>query len=222
MGISENYKQLRSEIPDHVTIVLAAKTRTNEEIEEAISAGATDIGENYLQEAEKAYAGVSDPKKVKWHMIGHLQTRKINKALKIFDVVQTIDSIDKALEINKKAEAQNIESLEVYIEVNIGDEESKAGMSGDYDEIEKLAEKISGMNRLKLKGIMTMGPFIDPEELRPYFKTTKKIFDKIKTKNLPNVDLQVLSMGMSDSYKVAIEEGSNMVRLGTIVFGARG
>lgn len=222
MSITQNYQRIRDEIPDEVTIVLAAKTRTSEEIEEAIAAGATDIGENYVQEAEAVYHALGEKaKQVRWHMIGTLQKNKINKALQVFDVFQTVDSPDKALAVNTRA-GRIGKVLPVYIEVNIGSEITKSGIPPEYDQIEQLVCEMSTLEYLKIEGLMTMGPLsYDPEESRPYFRKTKKIFDKIRSLQLPNVTMQTLSMGMSGSYKVAIEEGANMVRLGTIIFGAR-
>ena len=222
MHIAKNYQKIREEIPDNVTIVLAGKTRTHGEIEEVIEAGATDIGENYVQEAEKMYDSLGEKaKKVRWNMIGHLQKNKINKALKIFDVVQTVDSLEKAAAIDKRAQGMG-KSVSIFLEINIGSEMTKAGIKPEYEVIKNLVREISKLEHLSLEGLMTMGPrFGDPEDSRPYFRETKDVFERIKMLNLPRVKMKVLSMGMSNSYKVAIEEGSNMVRLGTVVFGER-
>jgi len=222
-NITENYQKIRQEIPDYVRIVLAGKTKSAEEIKEVIEAGATDIGENYVQEAEKINLELGKMSNaVKWHMIGHLQKNKINKALTIFDVIQTIDSLEKARDINKRVERAGKRVIPVLIEINIGSEMTKAGIKPEYKNVESLVRETSKLNNLKLEGLMTMGPrFGNPEESRPYFRKTKQIFDKIKVLKLPNVNMNILSMGMSNSYKVAIEEGSNMIRLGTIVFGKR-
>ena len=222
MSIKENYQRIRAEVPEHVTIVLAAKTRTVEEVIEAINAGATHIGENYVQEAEAMYAALGERlNEVEWHLIGALQKNKINKALPIFDVFQTVDSLEKAKAIDTRV-ARLGKVLPVYIEVNIGSEDSKAGMPPEYEAIEQLVREVASLEHLRLEGIMTMGVFSpDPEESRPYFRQAKKIFDQLSSLDIPNVSLNTLSMGMSDSYQVAIEEGSNMIRLGTVVFGAR-
>jgi len=223
-----NYVKIRQEIPKDVTIVLSVKTRTLAEIEDAIGAGVTDIGQNYVQEAGQMYSALQkEAAKVKWHMIGHLQANKINKALRIFDVIQTVDSLEKAVAIDKRVERAKKKIVPVYIEVNIGSEFSKAGIKPaehePFDEyMEKLAKDISALGHLRLAGLMTMGPrFGNPEDVRPYFRRTRKIFERIKALDLPNVDMKYLSMGMTNSYKVAIEEGSNMVRIGTAVFGER-
>jgi pyridoxal phosphate enzyme (YggS family) len=228
MSITENYARIREEIPDDVTIVLSGKTRTVEQIEEAIDAGVTDIGENYVQEAGQMYSALQKKAaKVKWHMIGHLQTNKINKAIRIFDVIQTIDSLEKAAAVDKRVETARKQIVPVYIEINIGSEDSKAGIKPaehePFDEyIEKLIRDVSELEYIRLEGLMTMGPrFGNPEDVRPYFRRTRTIFEKIKGLNLPNVDMKYLSMGMTNSYRVAIEEGSNMVRIGTAIFGKR-
>jgi len=228
MNIAQNYKRIREEIPDNVTIVLAAKAKPAEEIEQAVDAGATDIGQNYVQEAGQIYSAFrKKAAKVRWHMIGHLQTNKINKALRVFDVIQTIDSLVKAEAIDKRVERAKRKIVPVFIEINIGSEDSKAGIRPDDYEpfeayIKKLIKDMSKLEHLRIEGLMTMGPrFGNPEDVRPYFRRTRKIFQKIKGLDLPNVDMKYLSMGMTNSYRVAIEEGSNMVRIGTAIFGAR-
>jgi hypothetical protein len=222
MGIAENIKKIRDEIPENITLLAAAKTRNAEEIKEAIDSGVTHIGENYVQETEKVYEELGEyASRVQWHMIGHLQTNKIHKALSLFDVIQTVESVTKAQALNKRAATHN-RTVSVYIEINIGNELSKSGLKPDYEEIKQVAEGISLLEWLRLDGIMTMGPFsATPEELRPYFKKTKEIFDRLCDLNLKNASMHTLSMGMSNSFKVAIEEGSTMVRLGTILFGNR-
>ena len=223
MSIRENYQKIREEIPDNVTIVLASKTRTPEEIEEVIEAGAADIGENYVQEAENMYNALSEKaKRVKWHMIGHLQRNKINRAVKLFDILQTVDSLETAAAIDKRVETAGEKIIQVLIEINIGSEMTKAGIKPEYETVENLVKEISEFEHLQLEGLMTMGPrFGNPEDSRKYFQKTRGIFEKIRAANFPNVDMKTLSMGMSNSYKTAIEEGSNMVRVGTIVFGER-
>ncbi len=228
MSVTENYARLREEIPADVTIVVSCKTRTAEGIEEVIDAGATDIGENYVQEAGQMYSALrGKAAKVKWHMIGNLQTNKINKALRIFDVIQTVDSLEKAAAIDKRVENARKRIVPVFIEINIGSEDSKAGIRPDEHEpfeayIEKLIRDMSKLEHLSIEGLMTMGPrFGNPEDVRPYFKKTRRTFERIRNLSLPNVDMKYLSMGMTNSYRVAIEESSNMVRIGTAIFGER-
>lgn len=222
MSIGENYLRIRREIPDYVRIVLAAKTRQPAEVAEAIGAGATDIGENYVQEAAAMIQALGEKAKtVTWHMIGELQKNKINKALPIFDVIQTIDSLEKAIAVDKRA-ARFEKVVPVLIEINSAAEPNKSGLAPNLSLAETVARGISQLKYLRLQGVMTMGPFgADAEDIRPYFRKTREIFDHLKALEIPGVRMNTLSMGMSDSYRVAIEEGANMVRLGTIIFGAR-
>lgn len=217
MSIKENVEKIKSEIPNDVTLVAATKTRPIREIEEAIESGITIIGENYVQEAEKKYNVLKD--KVKFHFVGHLQTNKVKKAVGIFSMLQTVDSLKLAEEIDKRCKAIN-KIMPVLIEVNVGKEENKTGVLPE-DTI-WLIKKINNLKNIKIKGLMTMAPYFDnPEKTRPYFKKTKELFDRIKALNTPNVYMEILSMGMSDSYKIAVEEGSNMIRIGTKIFGER-
>jgi len=219
MSIAENYRKIREEIPEYVSIVLAGKKRTVEELLEVINAGATDIGENYVQEAEAMYKSLNDDvRKVRWHMIGPLQRNKVNKALSFFDVLQTVDSLKLAEVIDKRARKME-KVIPIYIEINSGKEPQKAGVMPEN--AEELIRQIARFENIKIEGLMTMGPrFGNPEDARPYFKETRRIFEHIKS-SMPNLDMKVLSMGMTNSYKVAIEEGSNMVRIGTAIFGER-
>ncbi len=222
MSITKAYQRIRKEVPDHVTIVLAAKTRTREEVEEAIAAGATDIGENYVQEGESMHAELGElAHTVTWHMIGDLQTNKINKTLPVFDMIQTVDSLKKAEAVSLRA--QRIDKvMPVLIEINIGSERTKSGIAPELSLVEALVRDAAALPGITIKGLMTMGPrFGDPEQSRMYFRKTRDIFESIRAQNLDNVAMEHLSMGMSNSYKVAIEEGATMVRLGTCVFGAR-
>jgi pyridoxal phosphate enzyme (YggS family) len=228
MSITENYQKIREEIPEDILVVVASKTRTPEEIVEVIEAGARDLGENYVQEAEKMKQELGEKANtVKWHMIGHLQKNKINKALSVFDVIQTIDSLQKAQAIDKRAERAGRSVIPVLVEINIGSEDSKAGVKPEEHEpfeeyMEKLIRDASKFEHLRVEGLMTMGPrFGNPEDSKPYFRRIREIFEKIKGLNMPNVDMKYLSMGMTNSYRVAIEEGSNMVRIGTAIFGPR-
>jgi len=217
MGIRENVKCLLREIPEDVILVAAAKTRTPQEVLEAVEAGIKVIGENYVQEAERAFELVG--KRAEWHFIGHLQRNKVKRAVKIFDMIQTVDSFDIAREIDKRC-AQIGKVMSVLCEVNIADERTKWGVKAE--EVEELVRSISPLRYIKVMGLMTMGPYSeDPERLRPYFKKMREIFEKIKKMDIPNVEMRYLSMGMSDSYYIAIEEGANIVRIGTKIFGPR-
>jgi pyridoxal phosphate enzyme (YggS family) len=217
-AISYNVKKLLKETPSDITIVAAVKGRTVEEVQEAIESGIKYIGENYLQEAEKKYPFIG--KVVRWHFIGHIQKRKSKKIVELFDMVETLDSIEVAEEINQ--EASKIDKImPVLIEVNSGREQQKSGLI--TENVESFIEQISHFKNIKVQGIMTMGPFFeDAEKLRPCFIEARKLFEDIKKKNIQNVEMEFLSMGMSSSYKVAIEEGANIIRIGTLIFGPRG
>jgi pyridoxal phosphate enzyme (YggS family) len=215
--IKENVKELLAELPEGVHLVGAAKTRTPEEINEAVAAGLQIIGENYVQEAERAFQVVGN--RAKWHMIGHLQSNKAKKAARVFDMIETVDSMKLAREIDKCC-GKIGKIMPVLIEINSGEETQKAGVLPD--EAIALIKEMSALEHIKIMGLMTMGPFTgDPEEARPYFVKTRDIFQKLKQMNLPNAEMRYLSMGMSNSYKVALEEGANMVRIGTKIFGER-
>ncbi len=229
MNIGENYQKIRAEIPSEVRIIVAAKGRTSAEIEEVIEAGATDIGENYVQEAETAIKTLERDlaRRVKWHMIGPLQKNKINKALPIFDFIQTVDSLELARDIDKRVLKCGKEFIPILLEINIGSEESKYGIKpGDHESLEKFLERlvygISQLAHIRLEGLMTMGAFgANPEQFRQDFRKTKNIFDHLAKLELEQVDMKYLSMGMTDSYRIAIEEGANVVRIGTAIFGPR-
>jgi pyridoxal phosphate enzyme (YggS family) len=215
--IKENVKEILAELPEGVQLVGAAKTRTPEEIKEAVEAGLEIIGENYVQEAERAFQVVGD--RAKWHMIGHLQRNKAKKAVKVFDMIETVDSMKLAKEIDKCCDKIH-KIMPILIEFNSGEETQKAGVLPE--DAVALIQEMSTLKRIKIMGLMTMGPFTgDPEEARPYFVKTREIFEKLKEKNFPNVEMRYLSMGMSNSYGVALEEGANMVRIGTKIFGER-
>ena len=217
MSIEENIEEIKKEISRNVRLVAATKTRTVEEIKRAIEAGITDIGENYIQEAEEKYSKLRG--NVRFHFIGHLQTNKVKKAVELFDMIQTVDSLNVAKEIDKRCKDIS-KIMPILIEVNSGKEENKDGCMPEN--VESLIKEISKLKNLKVKGLMTMAPFFDdPEKDRPFFRLTKRLFDKIKGLNMPNVDMETLSMGMTDTYKIAIEEGSNMIRIGTKIFGPR-
>ena len=224
MEAAENYRRLREEIPEYVTIVVAAKTRTAEEVSAVVDAGATDVGENYVQEGMEVKGALGDSAgRARWHLIGPLQKNKVNKALATFDVIQTVGDYEIAEAIDKRVERAGRDVVPVYLEINIGSEATKYGLRPDYGLIEDLVRRISGnLTHLRIEGLMTMGPRSgDPEDLRPYFRRTREIFERLRDLDLPGVDMRVLSMGMTGSYRVAIEEGSNMVRIGTAIFGAR-
>jgi hypothetical protein len=215
--IKENVKQLLKELPAGVELVAAAKQQTPEKILAAIEAGVKIIGENYVQEALAAYQVIGQ--RVSWSFIGHLQKNKVKKAVEIFDIIETVDSVELAGEINRRAAARG-KIMPVLIEVNSGREPQKFGVFPE--KVEELARAVIRFSNLKLSGLLTMGPFEgDPEEARPYFRETKQLFDYLSSLNLPGADIRILSMGMTNSYRVAIEEGATRVRIGTKIFGPR-
>jgi len=220
--VSELTKQsvakLLAELPDGVEVVAAAKTRTPEEVLEVVQAGIKIIGQNYVKEAKEAYELVG--KRAKWHFIGTFQKHNVRRnVLEIFDMIETVDSLEIAKEIDRKC-AQINKIMPILIEVNSGKEPQKSGVL--LEDVEQLSKEISGLKNVKMMGLMTMGPrFGNPENSRPYFVETKRIFEKIKGLKLPNVEMRYLSMGMTNSYKVALEEGANIIRIGTKIFGER-
>jgi len=218
MGIiTENVKQILAEIPPGVEVVAAAKTRNAAEILEAIAAGIRIIGENYVQEAEEAHQEIGAW--AVWHFIGHLQKNKVKKAAAICDMVETVDSLDLAAEIDKRCAALG-KIMPVLIEINSGREPQKAGVFPEN--AADLIKQISGLEHVRVEGLMTMGPLTgQPDDYRPYFKETKKAFESLKSLGLPRVTMKYLSMGMTGSYKVALEEGANILRIGSKIFGER-
>jgi len=217
MSIKQSAKKILDELPEGVQLVAASKTRTPEEILEAVDAGVQIIGQNYVQEAERAYEVVGN--RAKWHFIGHLQRNKVKKAVRIFDMIETVDSYEIAREIDKRCQEIG-KVMPVLIEVNIGKEPQKSGVLPE--DTEQLLRDISALPNIKVMGLMTMGPLSeDPEDSRPYFVAMKKLFERIKASSLPKVEMRYLSMGMTNSYKIAPEEGANIVRIGTRIFGER-
>ncbi len=215
--IADSVEKIRSNIPEGILLVAAAKTRSLMEVKAIIEVGVTHIGYNYIQEALPIMNEIGD--RATWHMIGHLQTNKAKYVAEFFDMCQTVDSWHLAKYLDKRCRMVD-KVMPVLVEINSGKESNKTGVLPK--DVEALVEKISGLENLQLQGLMTMGPrFGDPENSRPYFQLTKGIFDRIKSKNFPNVEMKYLSMGMSNSYQIAIEEGANIVRIGTKLFGER-
>jgi len=215
--IKKNVTGMQHSLPSGVLLVAAAKTRLPDEIKEAIHAGIKAIGYNYVQEAERMRQAIENT--VQWHMIGHLQRNKVKKAVKLFDMIETIDSVELAEEVNKQCASVG-RIMPVLIEINSGKESNKTGVLPEN--VHRLIMQISSLPNLRIQGLMTMGPrFGNPEDARPYFKATKVVFGRIKKTKIPNVEMIYLSMGMSNSYKIAIEEGANIVRIGTLLFGDR-
>ena len=216
--ITDSVRQILAELPDGVELVAAAKARTGEEILEAIDAGVRTIGENYVREAAQAYEVVG--KRARWHFIGTLQKHNVRRRLvEMFDMIETIGSREIAREIDKRC-LQVGKVMPVLVEVNSGREAQKSGVLPE--DAERLIRDLSSLRNLRVLGLMTMGPrFGNPEASRPYFVETRRIFERSRELALPNVEMTYLSMGMTNSYRIALQEGANMVRIGTRLFGER-
>lgn len=202
--------------PGEVRLIAATKGVEPKKIKEAISSGVFAFGENYVQEAEEKKEKIKT-KGVEWHFIGHLQKNKAKIAIKLFSAIHTLDSLELAAELNKRAETP----VTTLIEVNIAREKTKNGV--DMEGAVKLARGISGLKNIKLVGLMTIPPpqTNGPEGARPYFVTLRRLAERINKEKIPGVFLRHLSMGMSSDFEVAIEEGATMVRIGTAIFGPR-
>ena len=225
--VAENYREVDRRVGEACarsgrnrkegTLIAVSKTKPVELIREAMDAGADVFGENKVQELCDKYEQL--PKTLHWHLIGHLQRNKVKYIVDKVDLIHSVDSMRLAEEISKEAEKKQTD-VKVLIEVNVAQEESKFGVS--VDETEELVREIAKLPRIHVLGLMTIAPNVsDPEENRPVFRTLKKLAVDIKMKNIDNVRMDVLSMGMTGDYQVAIEEGATMVRVGTGIFGER-
>ena len=204
--------------PESVRLVAVGKTKSAELVREAIDAGATIIGENYIQEAREKFKALDDCT-VKWHYIGHLQSNKSKYAVRIFDLIHSVDSFKLARELDKCA--RKIDKIQhILIQVNISKEKTKGGIH--EDETLELIAAVSELTHVSIRGLMTMPPYFDdPERARPFFKALGHLREQIREANIPTVFMDELSMGMSGDFEAAIEEGATLVRVGTAIFGAR-
>lgn len=225
--VKENYEIVRQEVvktakdcgrnPNDITLIAVSKTKPLENIEELISIGVRDFGENKVQELCDKYEHVSTP--VRFHLIGHLQTNKVKYVVDKSCLIHSVDSIRLAKEIQKVAAKKQI-IAQILIEVNLAKEESKFGLY--LEDVIPFLEEIAPYSNIHVNGLMTIAPFVEnPEENREYFRSLKQLSLDIISKNIDNIDMNVLSMGMTNDYKVAIEEGATMVRVGTAIFGTR-
>ncbi len=215
--IEKNIRSLLEEIPEGVRLEAAAKTRSPEEISRAVTAGINIIGENYVQELLQVRREVKE--KAAWHFIGHLQTNKVKKIVGEVDMIETVDSLRLAEEIEKRSGAID-RVMQVLIEINSGREEQKDGVFPEA--AFALIEEIARLPHVAIRGLMTMGPLAgDPEDARPYFRATRELYEELGQRSIPSVEMEILSMGMTNSYRVAISEGANLVRIGTGIFGPR-
>ncbi|MBU3126605.1 YggS family pyridoxal phosphate-dependent enzyme [Clostridium tagluense] len=216
MGISEAYKDLRNEIPKDVKLICVSKTRQIHEIKEAYAAGARDFGENKAQELMEKHDSLEQD--IKWHFIGHLQRNKVKYIVGKVHLIHSLDSIRLLQEIEKQYGAKD-EIASVLIQVNIGKEDAKTGIA--VSEIDSLIQACEKCNNIKVKGLMATIPIGNVEDCRMYFNEMKGMFDNLKTFKYKNVSMEFLSLGMSGDFEIALQAGSNMIRLGEKIFGRR-
>lgn len=225
--IAENLKKVQEKMeaaacrvgrrPEEIRLVAVSKTVSPDRVREGIQAGIKILGENYVQEAKKKIEALG--REVAWHFIGHLQTNKAKIAVRLFDMIHSVDSLHLAEELNKAARVEG-KVLPVLLEVKLSEENSKFGV--EEDNVIQLAEGISHMENLILRGLMTMPPFCpNPEDARPYFIRLRKLSETIAFQKFPRVSMAELSMGMSNDFEIAIEEGATLIRVGTAIFGPR-
>ena len=203
--------------PEEVLLIAVTKLHEPDEINEAIDCGITDIGENKVQEILNKYDRV---KPVRWHLIGHLQTNKVKYIIDKVSLIHSVDSLKLAKEIDKRASAHN-KVMDILVQVNVAGEETKFGVSSEdaEDLIRQIAE---GCPNVRIKGLMCIAPLeVDPEDTRPVFRAVKSLYDKYVNAGISGIDFEYLSMGMTQDYEVAVEEGSNCIRVGTAIFGNR-
>jgi PLP dependent protein len=200
-----------------IKLLAAAKSQRIEAIRAALAAGVTLIGENYAQEADEKKKEISTL--VEWHMIGHLQRNKVRLAVELFDVIESLDNLALARELDKEGRRRG-KIIRAFAEINLGGEESKSGIAKNH--VASLLESVAKLANLRVEGLMTVPPFRqDPEQVRPFFRELRDLKEELSNSGFPNVDLKELSMGMTHDYPVAIEEGATIVRIGTALFGPR-
>ena len=231
MSVAENIAEVRGRIataarrgnrdPDSIRLMAVTKTFPAEAIQQAYDAGARLFGENRVQEFSAKAAALRDLEGAEWHLIGHLQSNKAAKAAEVFHAVDSVDSLRLAEKLNNAA--LNLDKqLPILIEINVGGEEAKSGIDPNSLELEELLKVAVRLDQLQFCGLMTIPPFTeDPQEARPFFRRLRELRDRIAGRDLPGINLDVLSMGMSHDFEVAIEEGSTCVRLGSAIFGER-
>lgn len=226
MSIHENIQSIKNRIEnaarrsgrgsEDITLVAVTKNQPVSAIREVIDTGMSNIGENRVQEILPKHEAIGAT--VNWHFIGHLQRNKVRYIIPFVYLIQSVDSIALAMEINKRAILLG-KVQSILLEVNISGEASKYGVSPQ--EISAVVDELNGLKNIYIEGLMTMAPFVeDTERLRPYFAKMKELFDSLAEKRGPNIDMRYLSMGMTNDFEIAIEEGSNMVRIGTALFKA--
>jgi pyridoxal phosphate enzyme (YggS family) len=227
VDVAANYQNIRARMGEaaarvgrdanSVKLLAAAKAQSVESIRAAIAGGVALIGENYVQEAREKKVRLSEP--AEWHMIGHLQRNKAKLAVQLFDLIESLDGIALARELDKEGRSCG-RKVRVFVEVNVAGDESKSGIAKSA--VAALMEGVVGLSHLCIEGLMTVPPFRENlEDVRPYFRELRELRDQLNALGLPNVELKELSMGMTHDYTVAIEEGATIVRVGTALFGPR-
>jgi pyridoxal phosphate enzyme (YggS family) len=227
IDVAANYRKILGSIADatvksrrdagQVKLLAATKSQNIELILAAVDGGITLIGENYVQEAADKKLLITAA--IEWHMIGHLQRNKVKAAVDLFDVFESLDNLPLARELDKEGQRRN-KIIRVFVEVNLGSEESKTGVI--ESEAASFVEQIANLSHLRIEGLMSVPPYRhDPEEVRPYFRKLRLLQEKLGEIRSPRLELRELSMGMSHDYKIAIEEGATIVRIGTALFGPR-
>jgi len=227
IDVAANYRKVLDSIADataksrraagQVKLLAATKSQSIELIRAAVDAGITLIGENYVREAAGKKPRIDEA--IEWHMIGHLQRNKVKAAVDLFDVFESLDNLPLARELDKEGQKRN-KVIRVFVEVNLGGEESKTGVN--ESEAASLVQQVASLSHLRVEGFMSVPPYReDPEEVRPYFRKLRLLQEKLGEIRFPRLELRELSMGMSHDYKVAIEEGATIVRIGTALFGPR-
>lgn len=225
--IARNIDDIRSRIkaaclrsgrdPDSVQLIAVTKTIDAEQINIAVEAGLNILGENRVQEVLHKYEAIKGD--VSWHLIGHLQTNKVRQIIDRVTLIHSLDSLHLANELQKRASLRN-KPVQVLVEVNVGQEATKFGLSPD--KVSEFLESLKDMDHIQVRGLMTVAPFLeDPEDDRMVFRRLKDLFEDLKKLNLPNVQMEHLSMGMTHDFEIAVEEGATMVRVGTGIFGTR-
>lgn len=216
MGIKDNIEYLKKSIPDDVMLLAVSKTKPLEYLEEAYQCGMRDFGENKVQELVEKYENFH--KDVRWHLIGHLQTNKVKYLVDKVFLIHSLDSVNLLNQI-EKVFGKAGKTADTLIQINIGREESKTGIL--EEDLEDFLAEIEKCEHVSVKGLMVIIPQGDEESNRSYFKKTKQIFEELKKRKFRNINMQILSMGMTHDYETAIEEGSTLVRIGTGIFGER-
>ena len=222
-----NYKEVLSQVnascdkanrnKEEVTLIAVSKTKPSSDIQKLYDYGVRDFGENKVQELTSKYEEL--PKDIRWHLIGHLQTNKVKYIVDKVYLIHSVDSVKLACEIEKEAAKKDV-IVNILVQVNVANEDTKFGL--DYDNVIKIVEDIAQLPHIRIKGLMTIAPFVDDgEENRKYFNQLKQLSVDIKAKNIDNVCMDMLSMGMSGDFETAIEEGATYVRVGTSIFGVR-